>query len=395
MHKKHAGNEVTHINKQKFLTELSKFLTFLTDEERDKVLEKFEGLFDQNGNEEEILANMESPLKITVELSRAFSKGGLNEVLLFCEELFGGNWKPAEDAEAVKEEVIQAIDGDAFKAVDIITENTPVSVEEEEAPAVQNPLEDDGLIAVFEQDIKEKEEAAEAVEKEEMDPLSDEEVTSEEYTLEPQKEDADEEVAEEVAEALEDVAVVDAAEELKQGTEEENTSEISAEEEVMDALEKKFSDEDKDDIVREVAEDLEPDDAEEISAQPQDGTELWHEEKETRYKARIWALIPYAIIAIPLGLIGVIVCATITGAILAVAAALVGAVVMGASLAIQSGMSVLADIIMTIGATLIALGLSLLVIWLAVWFAVNTIGGIVGGLYRLGRKWCYKEVEVA
>ena len=395
MHKKHAGNEVTHINKQKFLTELSKFLTFLTDEERDKVLEKFEGLFDQNGNEEEILANMESPLKITVELSRAFSKGGLNEVLLFCEELFGGNWKPAEDVEAVKEEVIQAIDGDAFKAVDIITENTPVSVEEEEAPAVQNPLEDDGLIAVFEQDIKEKEEAAEAVEKEEMDPLSDEEVTSEEYTLEPQKEDADEEVAEEVAEALEDVAVVDAAEKLEQGTEAENTSEISAEEEVMDALEKKFSDEDKDDIVREVAEDLEPDDAEEISAQPQDGTELWHEEKETRYKARIWALIPYAIIAIPLGLIGVIVCAAITGAILAVAAALVGAVVMGASLAIQSGMSVLADIIMTIGATLIALGLSLLVIWLAVWFAVNTIGGIVGGLYRLGRKWCYKEVEVA
>ena len=384
---------MTHINKQKFLTELSKFLTFLTDEEKEKVLEKFEGLFEHCDNEEEVLSSIESPLKITVELSRAFTKGGLDEVLLFCEELFGGNWTPSGDADAVKEEIIDALDEDTFKSVDIVTENSPKSSEEaEEVPIAQNPLEDDGLVAVFEQDMKEKEEAEQLEETEELDPLSEEEVTSEEYTLEPVDTD---EKAEEIAEAVEEANVVDEIEESEEDLKSDSEPEMSAEEEVIDALEKKFSNEDQEDIVRENPDDLDPDDVEEISAQPADGTELWQEEKEVRYKARIWALIPYLIIAIPLGLIGIVICAAITGAILAVAAALVGAVVMGASLALQSGMSVLADIIMTIGATLIALGLSLLVIWLAVWFAVNTIGGIVGGLYRLGRKWCYKEVVVA
>ena len=388
---------MTHINKQKFLTELSKFLTFLTDEEKEKVLEKFEGLFEHCDNEEEVLSSIESPLKITVELSRAFTKGGLDEVLLFCEELFGGNWTLSGDADAVKEEIIEALDEDTFKSVDIVTENTQQSSEEAaEVSAAQNPLEDDGLVAVFEQDMKEKEEAEQSEETGELDPLSDEEVTSEEYTLEPVNTNEDaEDVAEEIAEAVEEANVDDEMEKAEEELKADSEPEMSAEEEVIDALEKKFSNEDQEDIIRENPVDLDPDDVEEISAQPADGTELWQEEKEVRYKARIWALIPYLIIAIPLGLIGIVICAAITGAILAVAAALVGAVVMGASLAIQSSMSVLADIIMTIGATLIVLGLSLLVIWLAVWFAVNTIGGIVGGLYRLGRKWCYKEVVVA
>ena len=131
-------------------------------------------------------------------------------------------------------------------------------------------------------------------------------------------------------------------------------------------------------IIREELEDLEPED--------------YPMPEEKYYKARWWALIPYAIITIPLGLIGVIICAAVTLAILAVAAALVAACVLGASLALQNGMDVVADIILVAGAALIAAGLALLVIWLAVWFASNTIGGIVGGLTRLGRKWCYKEV---
>lgn len=378
---------MTHINKQKFLTELSKFLTFLNDEEREKVLEKFEGLFDHSDNEEELIASMESPLKITVELSRAFTKGGLPEVLSFCEELVGGQWTPSADSDAVKEEIIQSIDEDTFKSIDIVTENAP-EAESEAVPS--EPMEDDGLVAVFEQDMKEEEEPEEPAE-EVLDPLSDEEVTSEEYTLDTESEPAEESESEEVpAPEEEDIPAPvegDAAEE----PESEEEEAVIEEPETPETVDEEVPEPAEEEIVRENPEDLEPED-EEISEISRNIEDQFEEENNVRYKAKIWALIPYLIIAIPLGLIGIVICAAITGAILAVAAALVAAVVTGASMAAQSGMNVMADIIMTIGATLIALGLALLVIWFAVWFAVNTIGGIIGGLCRLGRKWCYKEV---
>lgn len=380
---------MTHINRQKFLTELSKFLTFLNEEEREKVLEKFESIFDRSANEDELIASIDSPLKMTVEMSRAYTKGGLEEVLGMCDDLVSGQWVPGDLTDTIREQVFNAIDEDTFSSIDIVTDKP-------EAPsAAVNPLEDDGLVAVFEQDMKEEEE-------------EDGEETSEEYSLEPEEpeevpavpeeseepeeapekpetteepegpaeedapeqEEVSEDIVEEISEAVEE-AVTEEAPVLLEDTEEPAEPE-PADSELTEEVRRDAE------IIREELEDLEP---EEIQLK-----------EEPQYKARWWALIPYAIIAIPLGLVGVIVCAAISIAILAVAAALVAACVLGASLALQNGMDVVADIILVAGAALVAAGLALLVIWLAVWFAVTTIGGIVGGLYRLGRKWCYKEV---
>lgn len=380
---------MTHINRQKFLTELSKFLTFLNEEEREKVLEKFESIFDRSANEDELIASIDSPLKMTVEMSRAYTKGGLEEVLGMCDDLVSGQWVPGDLTDTIREQVFNAIDEDTFSSIDIVTDKP-------EAPsAAVNPLEDDGLVAVFEQDMKEEEE-------------EDGEETSEEYSLEPEEpeevpavpeeseepeeapekpetteepegpaeedapeqEEVSEDIVEEISEAVEE-AVTEEAPVLLEDTEEPAEPE-PADSELTEEVRRDAE------IIREELEDLEP---EEIQLK-----------EEPQYKARWWALIPYAIIAIPLGLVGVIVCAAVTIAILAVAAALVAACVLGASLALQNGMDVVADIILVAGAALVAAGLALLVIWLAVWFAVTTIGGIVGGLYRLGRKWCYKEV---
>lgn len=383
---------MTHINRQKFLTELSKFLTFLNEEEREKVLEKFESIFDRSTNEDEMLASMDSPLKLTVEMSRAYTKGGLEEVLGMCDDLVSGQWIPDDLSETIREQVFNAIDEQAFSSIDIVTGDP-------EAPTAENPLEDDGLVAIFEQDMEEKEGS------------NDGEETSEEYSLEPEtsveepetetaEEPAEEEIPEEPSEKAEDqpeeVSTEDSSEETSEEpsvepetVSEEVPKEVGEIEEIVEIEETETPAEvpselaeevRKDaDIIREELEDLEPEDD-------------YTMPEETRYKARWWALIPYAIIAIPLGLIGVVICAAFTLAILAVAAALVAACVLGASLALQNGMDVLADIILVAGAALIAAGLALLVIWLAVWFASNTIGGIVGGLCRLGRKWCYKEV---
>ena len=162
---------MTHINRQKFLTqkfltELSKFLTFLNEEEREKVLEKFESIFDRSANEDELLSSMDSPLKLTVEISRAYTKGGLEEVLGMCDDLVSGQWIPDDLSDTIREQVFNAIDKETFSSIDIATGDP-------ETPAAVNPLEDDGLVAVFEQDMKEEE-------------SDDGEETSEEYSLEPE-----------------------------------------------------------------------------------------------------------------------------------------------------------------------------------------------------------------
>ena len=140
---------MTHINRQKFLTELSKFLTFLNEEEREKVLEKFESIFDRSANEDEMLASMDSPLKLTVEMSRAYTKGGLEEVLGMCDDLVSGQWIPDDLSETIREQVFNAIDEQTFSSIDIVTGGP-------EAPATENPLEDDGLVAIFEQDMEQE-----------------------------------------------------------------------------------------------------------------------------------------------------------------------------------------------------------------------------------------------
>ena len=375
---------MTHINRQKFLTELSKFLTFLNEEEREKVLEKFESIFDRSANEDEMLASMDSPLKLTVEMSRAYTKGGLEEVLGMCDDLVSGQWIPDDLSETIREQVFNAIDEQTFSSIAIVTGGP-------EAPATENPLEDDGLVAIFEQDMEQEKGS------------DDGEETSEEYSLESEtpaeepeeaaadEEEDQEETPEDTADQPEEVPAEEPSEESSEEPEavaEDVPEEAGEIEEVVEVEEIETPEEAPSELAEEVRKDAEIIREELEDLEPED----YPMTEETYYKARWWALIPYAIVAIPLGLIGVVICAAVTLAILAVAAALVAACVLGASLALQNGMDVLADIILVAGAALIAAGLALLVIWLAVWFASNTIGGIVGGLYRLGRKWCYKEV---
>ena len=375
---------MTHINRQKFLTELSKFLTFLNEEEREKVLEKFESIFDRSANEDEMLASMDSPLKLTVEMSRAYTKGGLEEVLGMCDDLVSGQWIPDDLSETIREQVFNAIDEQTFSSIDIVTGGP-------EAPATENPLEDDGLVAIFEQDMEQEKGS------------DDGEETSEEYSLESEtpaeepeeaaadEEEVQEETPEDTADQPEEVPAEEPSEESSEEPEavaEDVPEEAGEIEEIVEVEDIETPEEAPSELAEEVRKDAEIIREELEDLEPED----YPMTEETYYKARWWALIPYAIVAIPLGLIGVVICAAVTLAILAVAAALVAACVLGASLALQNGMDVLADIILVAGAALIAAGLALLVIWLAVWFASNTIGGIVGGLYRLGRKWCYKEV---
>ncbi len=74
-----------------------------------------------------------------------------------------------------------------------------------------------------------------------------------------------------------------------------------------------------------------------------------------------------------------------------------GLIALGASLVVSafSGFSVLADLLLLIGAALAVLALGLLFLWLFVWVIGSGMGGLVRSVLRLGRQFCIKEVPAA
>ena len=116
--------------------------------------------------------------------------------------------------------------------------------------------------------------------------------------------------------------------------------------------------------------------------------------ENTEQKANVPLLILFLLVAIPVTaalLAGVIV---LTVASLGIA---VGLIALGAVLIVAafSGFAVLADVLVLLGAALVALALGLVFLWLAIWLVGEVCIGLVRGVKGLARKWCYKEVPEA
>ncbi len=74
-----------------------------------------------------------------------------------------------------------------------------------------------------------------------------------------------------------------------------------------------------------------------------------------------------------------------------------GMIALGSILVISafSGFAVLADILLLLGAAIIALALGLLLLWLALWLIAEVMAGLIRSIGSLYRDWCYKEVPTA
>ncbi len=74
-----------------------------------------------------------------------------------------------------------------------------------------------------------------------------------------------------------------------------------------------------------------------------------------------------------------------------------GTIALGSVLIISafSGFAVLADILLLLGAAIIALALGLLFLWLAIWLIAEVIVSLIRSVIELYREWCYKEVPAA
>lgn len=117
------------------------------------------------------------------------------------------------------------------------------------------------------------------------------------------------------------------------------------------------------------------------------------EEYEPVRKPRVFLLILYILLAVPVGLLGILLLIVPTLLFLVLAGLIITGGVMAVASAFGSGIAVFADIMVIIGMAFILLALGLLALWIAVWLVGGAMVGLVRGLIHLGGKWCYKEVE--
>lgn len=117
------------------------------------------------------------------------------------------------------------------------------------------------------------------------------------------------------------------------------------------------------------------------------------EEYEPVRKPRVFLLILYIMLAVPVGLLGILLLIVPTLLFLVLAGLIITGGVMAVTSAFGSGIAVFADIMVIIGMAFILLALGLLALWIAVWLVGGAMVGLVRGLIHLGGKWCYKEVE--
>lgn len=410
--------EVKTINKQKFLAELGRLLTFMYEEDRQTALAMYTRMFDMADNEQALLQFLVSPTRQAVVLARTYDSsqrklqvrsqhreawqqdsGETPAFVHAIEELENealslGVTAPEEDADqfSLFDEGADAEQADSEQATEEQPAAEAVSEPEPAAPAEQ-PEEAPAPEAAPIADSADSEEPAPEA------PAEEAEAQSANAAQETGSDAESETETEAEGEAEPEPAGAEGAEAEEPEASAESESAKAADEDAVDAFLADFS--------------IKADDASESEAQPKaaDATapeaavgapvavedELMPElddldaPAKTVRKARVPLLILYIIFAVPIGLVAVLLLLVPTALCLSVA---VSTAASGIAVLLPAfgGFAMLSDILAVFGTALILLALAVLFAWLFVWFIGGAIVGVIRGLCSLGRKWCYKEV---
>lgn len=383
---------MTAINKQRFLPELGKLLTFMVEEDRQTALAMYSRLFDDAADEQQLMDLLVSPTRQAVVIARTYDAKERKQQLESSKEdetetpAFVLAIDKIYQQVAPKEGVIQ---GSLEDARDVL-ENNQFSLFPDDA----HPIDDSEYVPFqIEADSVPLEEAVDQLPVEEQPDLPAEPAAgpvpeenpsapAEGTEVLPEEDAPAEETGEEKAPAGEALA-----EEPPAGEREEDFRPVDLPEqkpEEAPAAEK------QPEPLPKILQDFDPKAAPpQVSAADYDLDYL----PETRRKPRVFLLILFTLLAIPVTLIGIVLLLIPT--VLALAAAVLVIVLGSATLvAAFSGFPKLADLLIVIGTSVIVLALGLLLLWLFVWFVGGAIGGLIRGIVDLGRKWCYVEVPV-
>lgn len=375
---------MTLINRQQFMSELSKLLTFMFKEDRSEIIQQYNEMLDNAEDEQAMLESFGSPTRLAVAISRSYQRDE-RKLSVHADSKDGGS-------------------GENVKVKPVI----PTQGKKSSAPIVK-PSEPaaDAYVDIIEE-IRREKAAEEGIE---YKPIFFKEDPKPEPAAEPEVEESAEEAAEETAQPVDEVSE-DAAEEAGTADEEnaENDSEASdseaqAEDADADTAEQPAGEAEDAPQAQEAAADEGGEaeaEAPAEAAEPADETAhvlatVFNETPETApekvRKTNVFALILYIIVSIPVGLVLLLVMLGLELGVLG--CGLLGLRVGFGLLSFTfSGMSVLADVLICFGVNIAVLALGVLVTWFAVWLIIVSVPWLIRGIKNLGRKLCVKEVEI-
>ncbi len=402
---------MTDINKQKFLAELGKLLTFMYDEDRQDALAMYARMFDSAPDEQALIQFLVSPTRQAVVIARAYN--ARERKLQVDTTARNGHY---DEGEGTPDYVraISELEDEALNRKILIPD----------VPENQFTLFADGIHPIEpEADKTETAETAETASDKTPaaapvpEEAEDGDAAEEEVTLVAAEVESVELDGEELDDIELDAVELDAAE--LDGEEPESMddavdaflSDFSIAEDGLDGGDK--ADDKADDKTAEqtpvrVMPDASGSEPEFVFDAGSDNTPRQtppHPKKPaannsapavelTERRANIPLLILYIIIAVPVTTLCVMVLLAPTLFFLAMA---IGAVVLGC-MALSSAFgafTIFADVMVVLGTALVVLALGLLFLWIFVWFVGGAIAGLINGVIKLGGKWCFKEVSAA
>lgn len=379
---------MTLINRQQFMSELSKLLTFMFKEDRSEIIQQYNEMLDNAEDEQAMLESFGSPTRLAVAISRSYQRDE-RKLSVHADSKDGGS------GENVKVKPVIPTQG-VKSSAPIVKPNEPAA---------------DAYVDIIEE-IRREKAAEEGIE---YKPIFFKEDPKPEPAAEPEVEEQTEEAAEEAAETVDEVSEAPAEE--ADEADEETTDEAQAEEVEAqpegepDAAEAAETAE----VTEGEAEDAPQAQADEggeaeaaaeaeaaEAAEPADETAhvlatVFNETPEAApekvRKTNVFALILYIIVSIPVGLVLLLVMLGLELGVLG--CGLLGLRVGFGLLSFTfSGMSVLADVLICFGVNIAVLALGVLVTWFAVWLIIVSVPWLIRGIKSLGRKLCVKEVEI-
>ena len=386
------------INRQKFLAELGRLLTFMYEEDRQTALAMYNRMFDEAEDEQALIQYLVSPTRQAVVLARAYNAK---------ERKLQVHSQSRDEYEQVSDEI-----PDFVLAINKLQEEvSALKITTQQVSEDQISLFDDSnagtvpapAAQVYTEPAADEEKAGtqdadeEAAVQKETPPLFADEPAEE--TEQDEMSNSVNRLADAVDAFLADFTISndelipkdkpvgeekDAEPEKTKPAAAEETVEVSAGEAVIEQPEATEA--------RKHVQ-TEPEETEAEAVEDAEEAEDYTEDAGTVRKPIVPLLILYIIIAIPLGLIGILLLLLLAfmSLSLAVTAGFFGIYGFAATF---TGFAVLADILVVAGASLILLSLALLFLWLFVWFIGGGIVGLIRGLCALGGSWCYKEVAV-
>lgn len=379
---------MTLINRQQFMSELSKLLTFMFKEDRSEIIQQYNEMLDNAEDEQAMLESFGSPTRLAVAISRSYQRDE-RKLSVHADSKDGGS------GEAVKVKPVIPTQG-VKSSVPIVKPNEPAA---------------DAYVDIIEE-IRREKAAEEGIE---YKPIFFKEDPKPEPAAEPEVEESAEDAGEETAQPV-DEASENAAEEA--GTADEETADEAQAEEVEAQPEGEQADADTAEVAEGEAEDAPQVQADEggeaeaaadaeaepepEAAEPADETAhvlatVFNETPEAApekvRKTNVFALILYIIVSVPVGLVLLLVMLGLELGVLG--CGLLGLRVGFGLLSFTfSGMSVLADVLICFGVNIAVLALGVLVTWFAVWLIIVSVPWLIRGIKNLGRKLCVKEVEI-